>query len=72
MKNLFKFGFLGLALTIAVASCNNAETSTEATTDSLANVVDSTTEKVADSLENVADSVLAEGDSIVDSLKDVQ
>lgn len=72
MKNLFKFGFLGLALTIAVASCNNAETSTEAAADSLENVVDSTTENVADSLENVADSVRSEGDSIVDSLKDVQ
>ncbi len=72
MKNLFKFGFLVLALTIAVASCNNAETKTEATADSLSNVVDSTTENVADSLENVADSVRATGDSIADSLKNVQ
>jgi hypothetical protein len=63
---------LGLALTIAVASCNNAETKTEETADSLSNVVDSTTENVADSLENVADSVRATGDSIADSLKNVQ
>ena len=31
MKNLFKFGFLGLALTLAVSACNSqpAETSAE-------------------------------------------
>jgi hypothetical protein len=64
--------YLCTALTIAVASCNNAETKTEETADSLSNVVDSTTENVADSLENVADSVRATGDSIADSLKNVQ
>lgn len=30
MKNLFKFGFLGLALTFAVSACNNTPTETEA------------------------------------------
>ncbi|MGO1596977.1 MAG: hypothetical protein ACTHZ1_12505 [Sphingobacterium sp.] len=72
MKNLFKFGFLGLALTFGFASCNNAETQSEATADSLENAIDATTEQVADSLENVADSVRSTGDSIVDSLEDVQ
>ena len=30
MKNLFKFGFLGLALTFAVAACNSQPETTEA------------------------------------------
>jgi len=30
MKNLFKFGFLGLALTFAVSACNNQPAETEA------------------------------------------
>ena len=72
MKNLFKFGFLGLALTIAFASCGGGETKTDATTDSLANEIENTTDSIADSLENVADSVKATGDSIADSLKNVQ
>ncbi|MBE8712836.1 hypothetical protein [Sphingobacterium hungaricum] len=71
MKNLLKFGFLGLALTFVMASCNSG-TKTGETTDSLAKEVDHTTEHVADSLENVADSVRSTGDSISDSLKNVQ
>jgi hypothetical protein len=30
MKNLFKFGFLGLALTFAVSACNSTPSETEA------------------------------------------
>ncbi|HUH18695.1 hypothetical protein [Albibacterium sp.] len=30
MKNLFKFGFLGLALTLAVSACNTQPAATEA------------------------------------------
>lgn len=30
MKNLFKFGFLGLALTFAVSACNSQPAATEA------------------------------------------
>ncbi|WP_437922363.1 hypothetical protein [Sphingobacterium sp. LRF_L2] len=72
MKNLFKFGFLGLALTIAFASCGGAETKTEENADSLANAVENTTDSIADSLNTVADSTKAAGDSIADSLKNVQ
>ncbi|SFS89031.1 hypothetical protein [Sphingobacterium wenxiniae] len=72
MKNLFKFGFLGLALTVAFAACGGAETKTEETADSLANEIENTTDSIADSLNNVADSIKAEGDSIADSLKNVQ
>lgn len=33
MKNLFKFGFLGLALTFAIAACNQPATQEEETHD---------------------------------------
>ncbi len=72
MKNLFKFGFLGLAFTIAFASCGGQQTQNEEATETLTEGIENTTENVADSLENVADSVRAEGDSIVDSLENVQ
>lgn len=73
MKNLFKFGFLGLAFTIAFASCGGGQqTESEEATETLTEGIENTTEQIADSLENVADSVRAEGDSIVDSLEDVQ
>lgn len=77
MKNLFKFGFLGLAFTLVFASCggeqnqSNDATSEEAT-EALTEGIEETTDNIADSLENVADSVKAEGDSVVDSLEDVQ
>ena len=71
MKNLFKFGFLGLALTIAFASCGG-QTQQEEATETLTEGIENQTEQVADSLENVADSVKAAGDSIVDSLENVQ
>lgn len=72
MKNLFKFGFLGLALTFAFTACNNPESQTEATDTSLENEIDATTEEVADSLESVADSVREAGDEAIDSLENVQ
>src|SRR5690606_11545344 len=71
MKNLFKFGFLGLALTIAFASCGGAETKTEQVADSLANQVEAYTDSIAYSINNVADSVKSTSDSIADSLNNV-
>lgn len=41
MKNALKFGFLGLALTVAFASCNNTEKKAEDANDSVANTLDS-------------------------------
>lgn len=77
MKNVLKFGFLGLALTIAVASCNNAEKKAEDATDSAAQAIDSAANNVADSVKAAADSAVNAIDSAankaVDSLKkDVQ
>lgn len=39
MKNLFKFGFLGLALALVVAACGGSETKTEETADTTLEVV---------------------------------
>ncbi len=72
MKNLFKFGFLGLALTVAFASCGGAETKTEEVADSLATEIENTTDSIADSLNNVADSITAAGEAAADSLQNVQ
>lgn len=69
MKNLFAFGFLALALT--VASCNNAS-KTEETADSLTNVIDSTADALTDSINAAADSATAVVDSIADSVQNAQ
>ncbi|WP_028295624.1 hypothetical protein [Olivibacter sitiensis] len=53
MKNLFKFGFLGLALALAVAACGGSETKTEETADTTVEVVptpDDTIEVVTDTV----------------------
>ncbi len=63
MKNVFKFAFLGLALTVAFASCNNAETKTEENVDSLNNAIENT----VDSANHVIDSIADSTQSVVDS-----
>ena len=62
MKNAFKLGFLGLALTVAFASCNSAEKkaegaidSTAAALDSTAGALDSTAQAVADTAAKLVD-----------------
>lgn len=44
MKNLFKFGFLGLALTIGAASCGGSSSTTEQDTADTAVLVEETVE----------------------------
>ncbi|MFZ4863706.1 hypothetical protein ACL9RF_16160 [Sphingobacterium sp. Mn56C] len=70
MKNLFAFGFLALALT--VASCGGNTSNTEANADSLKGIVDSTAKTLTDSINNVADSANSKIDSIADSVKNVK
>jgi len=43
MKNVFKFAFLGLALTVAFAACNGGETKTEETTSDTTTVIEENT-----------------------------
>ena len=65
MKNLFKFGFLGLALTFAVAACNQpATTETEETT---TDVIDEAAAAANDSI----DSAAAAANDAIDSVENV-
>ncbi len=64
MKNLFKFGFLALAITLSTAACNSNKTE-EATSDS----IDSTADVTTDSLENQIDTVDSSADATIDSVK---
>jgi len=68
MKNLFKFGFFALAISLSVAACNSNKTH-ESATDSIADTIDSTAEVKSDSLEAKADTVDSVADAKVDSLK---
>ncbi|NGF56777.1 DUF4348 domain-containing protein [Parapedobacter sp. SGR-10] len=67
MKNLFAFGFLAFALT--VASCGGNQTKTEETADSLKEVVDSVAEVLTDSINTVADSAEAAIDSAANNVQ---
>ena len=64
MKNLFKFGFLALAISLSVAACN-----TNKTEDNAADTIDSTADVTSDSLENMADTVDSAADVKIDSVK---
>lgn len=61
MKNLFKFGFLGLAITVGAAACNS--TSSEHNDE-----IDSLQTEVQDSIDAVIDSVDSIGEVTIDSL----
>jgi len=54
MKNLFKFGFLGLALTFAVSACNSQPETTEA--DDVDVIVDQDTTVINDVDTSLVDS----------------
>ncbi|MEJ6978890.1 hypothetical protein WG906_00415 [Pedobacter sp. P351] len=64
MKNLFKFGFLALAITLSVSACNSNKTE-ETATDS----IDSTADVTTDSLENQIDTVDSAADAAIDTVK---
>ena len=61
MKNLFKFGFLGLAIVVGVAACNSTKSETEETVDSLETVIEETVEATTDSIDSI-------GAAAIDSL----
>lgn len=55
MKNLFKFGFLGLAVTIGAAACGGSANKTEETADTTV-IVEETIE--ADTLQVITDTTV--------------
>lgn len=71
MKNVFKLGFLGLAIAVGTAACNSSTKSeSEETADSLQQVIEGTIEVERDSLRAV-DSLDSIGTHVADSLDSV-
>ncbi len=64
MKNLFKFGFLAMAISLSVAACSSNKSESNA-----ADSIDSTTDVKVDSLENKADTVDSVAEAKEDSVK---
>lgn len=62
MKNLLKFGFLGLILSLSVVACNSNK-ATDSTTDS----IDSTTDVTTDAIDSTADAKVDTIDSVSDA-----
>jgi len=59
MKNLFKFGFLVLFVTVGVAACNSPSTTEEeANTDSLETIIESEVEAAQDSIDSLANDTI--------------
>ncbi len=64
MKNVFKFGFLGLALSVAIAACNNTKSESEQTADSLTNEIESQVDAVTDSIDSIGSRAIDSLDSL--------
>lgn len=67
MKNLFKFGFLGLAITVGTAACNSTKNDSDNTADSLENVIQENFEATTDSIDSIGEVSIDSLDSL-DSL----
>jgi len=65
MKNLFKFGFLGMALVIGASACNsNTSNDAEATADSLENVIEANVEETTEMIDSIGDAAIDTLDSL--------
>jgi len=70
MKNVFKFGFLGLAIAVGTAACNSTKSDSEQTADSLEAVIEGSIQLEVDSLREV-DSLDSVGVDVTDSVDSV-
>ena len=64
MKNLFKFGFLALAISLSVAACSSNKTE-----DGTSDTIDSAAEATTDSLESKIDTVDSVASNKIDSVQ---
>lgn len=65
MKNLFKFGFLGMALVIGASACNsNTASDAEATADSLENAIEANVEETTELIDSLGDAAIDTLDSL--------
>lgn len=66
MKNLFKFGFLGLFITVGAAACNSTSTTEEETnTDSLEAIIESEVEAAQDSIDSLSNEAIDSLEAII-------
>ena len=65
MKNLFKLGFLALAISLSVAACNTNQSENNS-----ADSIDSTTEVTTDSIDSAANALTDTVDSAADAKTD--
>jgi len=65
MKNLFKFGFLALAISLSVVACNTNQSENNA-----ADSIDSTAEVTTDSIDSSANAITDTIDSAADAKTD--
>lgn len=64
MKNLFKFGFLGMALVLGAAACNSTKSDADATADSLENAIETAVETTVDTIDSIGDAAIDTLDSL--------
>lgn len=64
MKNALKFGFLGLAFSVAAAACNSTTSESEQNADSLQNEIEAQVESTTDSLDSLGGAAIDSLDSL--------
>lgn len=67
MKNVFKFGFLGLAIAVGTAACNSTKSEADNTVDSLEAVIEETVEATTDSIDSIGEATIDSLDSLVNN-----
>lgn len=65
MKNVFKFGFLGLLFSVAFAACNTTTSESDNTADSLATEIEAQVDSTIDSIDSLGDAAIDSLDSLV-------
>ncbi|EOR95844.1 hypothetical protein ADIARSV_0981 [Arcticibacter svalbardensis MN12-7] len=68
MKNLFKFGFLALAITLSAAACNSTKTDSS-TADSIDSGASASIDSIDSSASAKTDTIDSAADATVDSIK---
>ncbi len=67
MKNVFKFGFLGLAITVGTAACNSTKSESDETADSLETVIQESVDATTDSIDSIGDATIDSLDSLTNN-----
>lgn len=67
MKNVFKFGFLGLAIAVGTAACNSTTSETDTTVDSLETVIEERVEITTDSIDSIGEAAIDSLDSLTNN-----